>query len=48
MGSEMKAFLALGWEPEWDVRSLKEGGWDFDGRTSFWGVRKVSLNKVFG
>ncbi|KAK5134025.1 hypothetical protein LTR08_007030 [Meristemomyces frigidus] len=41
VAAEMKAFLPLGWEPEWDVRSLREGGWNFDTRTSFMGVRKI-------
>ena len=37
----MKAFLPLGWEPEWDVRSLKDAGWNHDTRTLFKGVQKV-------
>ena len=41
LASEIKAFLPLGWEPEWDVRSLGEGGWIFDDRTVFKNVRKV-------
>ncbi|KAK0901056.1 hypothetical protein LTR02_008794 [Friedmanniomyces endolithicus] len=39
--AEMKAFLPLGWEPEWDVRSLKDAGWNHDTRTLFKGVQKI-------
>ena len=41
VGAEVKAFLGLGWEAEWDVQSLVEGGWNFDDRTLFKGVKKV-------
>ncbi|KAK6389737.1 hypothetical protein LTR65_006219 [Meristemomyces frigidus] len=41
VASEMKAFLPLGWEPEWDVRSLKDAGWNHDTRTLFKGVQKI-------
>ncbi|KAL9124269.1 MAG: hypothetical protein Q9217_006387 [Psora testacea] len=42
VAAEIKAFLPLGWQPEWDVRSLVEGGWNFDDRTLFKdGVRDV-------
>lgn len=41
VASEMKAFLPLGWEAEWDVPSLVEAGWNFDDRTVFKGVKKV-------
>lgn len=41
IGAEAKAFLAFGWEPEWDVRSLVDGGWGQDTRTIFKGVQKV-------
>jgi asparagine synthase (glutamine-hydrolysing) len=41
VAAEAKAFLPFGWRPEWDVRSLREGGWNFDSRTLFKGVRKV-------
>ena len=41
IAAEAKAFLPLGWQPEWDVRSLKEGGWNFDQRTLFKGVNKI-------
>jgi asparagine synthase (glutamine-hydrolysing) len=39
--AEAKAFLALGWQPEWDVGSLVEEGWQHDSRTLFKGVHKV-------
>lgn len=39
--AEMKAFLPLGWEPEWDVGALIDGGWGQDIRTVFKGVHKV-------
>ena len=41
VAAEMKAFLPLGWHPEWDVRSLVEGGWNFDDRTIFKNVQKI-------
>jgi asparagine synthase (glutamine-hydrolysing) len=41
VAAEAKAFLPLGWKPEWDVASLKEAGWNHDARTIFKGVRKV-------
>lgn len=41
LASEAKAFLPFGWEPEWDVQSLKEGGWMCDQRTLFQGVQKI-------
>lgn len=41
IASEMKAFLPLGWKPEWDVRSLIDAGWVADARTTFKGVQKV-------
>lgn len=43
VASEMKAFLPLGWKPEWDVRSIVSAGWVIDSRTTFKGVEKVSL-----
>ena len=44
VATEMKSFLAFGWKPEWDVQSLRDGGWRVDARTIFRGVRKVSLH----
>jgi asparagine synthase (glutamine-hydrolysing) len=41
IASEMKAFLPLGWKPDWDVRSLMDGGWNHDERTDFKDVKKV-------
>lgn len=41
IASEMKAFLPLGWQPEWDVKSLMDAGWNHDERTIFKGIRKV-------
>lgn len=41
IASEMKAFLPLGWKPEWDVRSIFDAGWVTDTRTTFKGVQKV-------
>lgn len=42
VAAEQKAFLPLGWEPEWDVRALRDAGWNHDTRTLFKGVQKVS------
>lgn len=39
--SEMKAFIPLGWKPEWDIDSVVHGGYFFDNRTVFKGVYKV-------
>lgn len=44
IAAEAKAFLPLGWKPEWDVKSLMDGGWNHDQRTIFAGVYKVGLN----
>lgn len=41
VASEIKAFLALGWEPAWDVDSLMNNGVMFDCRTAFKGVNKL-------
>lgn len=41
VAAEAKAFLPLGWQPEWDVKSIVEGGWNFDDRTLFKDVKKV-------
>ena len=43
VAAEIKAFLPWGWKPEWDVRSLKDGGWNHDERTLFKGVNKVCV-----
>ncbi|KAK4236407.1 hypothetical protein C8A03DRAFT_16942 [Achaetomium macrosporum] len=41
IAAEAKAFLALGWEPEWDVGAIVEGVWQAGERTLFKGVQKV-------
>jgi asparagine synthetase B (glutamine-hydrolysing) len=41
LASEMKAFLPLGWKPEWDIDSIMHNGDFSDDRTVFKGVRKV-------
>jgi asparagine synthase (glutamine-hydrolysing) len=41
VASEMKAFLPFGWQPNWDVQSIKDVGWLCDGRTIFEGVQKI-------
>lgn len=46
ISAEAKGFLPLGWQPEWDVRSIREGGWNHDSRTLFKGVKKVRLAAV--
>jgi asparagine synthase (glutamine-hydrolysing) len=42
VASEAKAFLSLGWKPEWDVRSIVEDGWLHGERTLFKRVYTVS------
>ncbi|KAJ7218397.1 putative asparagine synthase [Mycena pura] len=39
--SEMKAFMALGWQAEWDIESIVENGEFADERTVFRGVHKL-------
>ncbi len=41
MAAEAKAFLPLGWKPEWDVGAIVDSGWQMDERTLFKGVKKV-------
>lgn len=41
IAAEAKAFLPLGWQPEWDVRSLMEGGYLGGDRTHFKGVSAI-------
>ncbi|KAL2192302.1 hypothetical protein P885DRAFT_82341 [Corynascus similis CBS 632.67] len=41
IASEAKAFLPLGWKPEWDVRAIVSAGWMLDDRTLFKAVHKV-------
>jgi asparagine synthase (glutamine-hydrolysing) len=42
IASEMKAFTALGWNPEWDIESVVQMGDSNDDRTVFKGVFKAS------
>jgi len=46
LAAEAKAFLPLGWKPEWDVKSLLDGGWNHDTRTIFKGVSKVRRHRI--
>jgi asparagine synthase (glutamine-hydrolysing) len=41
LAAEAKAFLPLGWQPEWDVRAVVDSGWMMDDRTLFKGVHKL-------
>lgn len=41
IASEMKAFLAFGWQPEWDVQSLLENAYLIDTRTLFQGIQRI-------
>lgn len=41
LAAEIKAFLPLTAEFEWDVKSIIEAGWNFDDRTLFKDVKKV-------
>ena len=41
VAAEAKAFLPLGWKPEWDVRAFVDESWHFGCRTLFKGVQKV-------
>lgn len=42
VAAEIKAFLGMGWQAEWDIGSIVDGGWGQDTRTIFQGVQKVS------
>ncbi|KAH7131817.1 nucleophile aminohydrolase [Dendryphion nanum] len=42
MAAEAKAFLPMGWKPEWDVGAIVDAGWMFDDRTLFKGVKKLA------
>ena len=42
IASEAKALLPLGWKAEWDVRSLRDAGWNTEDRTIFRGLQKVN------
>jgi asparagine synthase (glutamine-hydrolysing) len=41
VASEIKAFVPMGWKPEWDVDSIVNNGAMFDNRTCFKGVYKL-------
>lgn len=47
VSSEAKGCLALGWKPEWDVGSIKDGEWNYDSRTLLKGVNKVNSLREF-
>ncbi|KAF7320521.1 Asparagine synthase [Mycena chlorophos] len=42
MASEIKAFLPMGWKPEWDIESIVDNGEFVDERTTFKGVSKLA------
>ncbi len=41
LAAEMKAFLPLGWKPEWDVKSIVGGDFQIGNQTIFKKVQKV-------
>ncbi|KAI9172815.1 Amidase chry2 [Paramyrothecium foliicola] len=45
--SEAKAFLPMGWEPEWNVEAIATQGWMVDDRTVFQNVKKVMPGHLF-
>jgi asparagine synthase (glutamine-hydrolysing) len=48
IASEMKAFLAFGWQPEWDVQSLLETAYFTDTRTLFQDVSRIQAGRYLG
>ena len=42
--AEMKAFLPLGWKPEWDVEGIVDGSHQIGSRTIFKAVQSTSKN----
>ena len=44
VGAEIKAFLPLGWQPEWDVDAISDGTYQMGSRTIFRNVRKVGCS----
>ncbi|KAJ7229997.1 putative asparagine synthase [Mycena pura] len=42
VGSEIKAFMSLGWQAEWDIESIVQNGQFGDERTVFRGVHKLA------
>ncbi|EEB89311.1 hypothetical protein MPER_12605 [Moniliophthora perniciosa FA553] len=45
IASEMKAFVPLGWKPEWDIESIVQMGDYNDNRTVFKGVRREDVDE---
>ena len=46
VAAEMKALLPLGWKPEWDMRSIVDGGYQIGSATYFKGVQKVFASSL--
>lgn len=46
LAAEMKAFLPMGWQPEWDVKSIVGGDFQIASATIFKGVQKVRPGHV--
>ena len=46
LAAEMKAFLPMGWKPEWDVKSIAGGDFQIASATIFKGVQKVRPGHV--
>lgn len=46
LAAEMKAFLPLGWKPEWDVKSIVGGDFQIGNSTIFKNVQKVRPGHV--
>ncbi|KAK5951667.1 hypothetical protein OHC33_007346 [Knufia fluminis] len=46
VAAEMKAFLPLGWKPEWDIKSIVGGDFQIASATIFKGVQKVRPGHV--
>ena len=45
LAAEMKAFLPLGWKPEWDVKSIVGGDFQIGNSTIFKNVQKVGSDQ---
>ena len=43
VAAEMKAFIPLGWNPQWNVDGIMDGGFQIGSGTIFKNVKKVSL-----
>ena len=46
VAAEMKAFLPLGWKPEWDVKSIVGGDFQIGNQTIFKKVQKVRPDRI--